>query len=533
MCSMSAYAITQRNIVRVGISNQGFSTYEHTSMKFLSFNNILVTDMTSEKTLSLGKNDSLTIEVKNGLLSAHCGLKSIDNLKGPLVLSSDTDIGIPELNRKGTPARYGGQFEIILTKNSKFNVVNVVSMQEYLKGVVPNEMPVSFGLEALKAQAIAARNYANRDVNSNNNYDVVDSVASQVYYGVNSHNTLSDTAINETNGLYALYEREPIVALYFSTGSGITESWENVFGSYNPKIASVLPYLVSVYDDKDFKKIKSENDFKKFFKEAPESFDMKSPKYRWNVIFTQDELDNILPKNLLSLSKSNLVEPKFDDVNKFGSLKEIKVLNRGGSGKILLVEIETNKGCWKIKKELAIRRLFAKNGKMLDSANFYVEKTKKKSDKLTVFESDDEGKAQYEFYGAGFGHGVGMSQYGAGFMASKGHNYIDILKHYYTNITIGTIPIAVGGSGSGEKINFYHDKKFKVYLKIDNSRKIKNLDFYINDDEFRPDLSLFSAKTLLFDVTEFLKSGNNTIFIKPLSGRDFEKTITAWIEVVE
>ena len=533
ICCFNALGIQQRNIVRVGISNQNFSTYEHSSITFTSFGNLLITDMTSEKNMSLNSGSNVTISIENGLLSAKSGLKSIDKIKGPLVLSSDTDIGIVGLNRRGTPALYSGQFEIKITKNLKFNVVNVLSMQEYLKGVVPNEMPVSFGLEALKAQAVAARNYANRDVNPNPNYDVVDSVASQVYYGVNSHKPLSDKAINETNGLYAMYENNPIVALYFSTGSGITESFENVFGGNNPKLPNTLPYLVSVYDDSSFKKINSEDEFKKFFKDKPESHDIKSPKYRWEVSFSEDDLNTILPNNLINLSKSGLVEPKFTDTDKFGNIEEIKVLKRGESGKALLLEIKTNKGSWNVKKELGIRRLFSNNGKILNSANFVVEKGKKKTDKLIIFESDDPEKKYYTFYGAGYGHGVGMSQYGAGHMASKGHSFIDILKHYYTDITIGTIPVTVGSSGVGAKINFYHEKKYKVYLKIDNSKRIKELNFFINEDEFRPSLSMFSAKILFFDITDFLKKGDNVIDIKPLSNKDLEKTISAWIEVVE
>ncbi|MBE7706291.1 MAG: SpoIID/LytB domain-containing protein [Cyanobacteria bacterium SIG30] len=530
----NVYAIEAKNIVRVGISNQNFSTFEHERINFVSNGNILLSDMTSEEKLEVKSGENLVVESHFGLLNAKSQTKEIKNLRGPLVITSDEKIGIVDLNRKGTPAFYSGQFEIISTNNKKFNLVNVLPMQEYLKGVVPNEMPKTFGLEALKAQAIAARNYVNRDVNSNKNYDVVDSTASQVYYGVNSHNELSNQAVDETNGIYALYEREPIIALYFSTGSGITESWENVFGGINPKISAQLPYLTSVYDNDDYKKIDNEQEAYKFFSSTPESNDINSPKYRWVEVFSEDELPQILETNLKLLSKSSLVEPVFGINDEIGVIEDIKVLKRGESGKALLLEIKTDKGSWKVKKELSIRRLFRRNGRILNSANFCIEKEKEKSEKLAIFDSASKPKKYvYKFIGAGFGHSVGMSQYGAAYMASKGASYIEILKHYYTDIAIGTIPVKITGYGLETKLNFFHDKKYKVNLKLDNTDRISNFDFYVNDNEFRSELGHFSAKTLFFDITEYLVPGDNTITFKALSGKDVGKNVNVWIEVVE
>ena len=140
-----------------------------------------------------------------------------------MLISSNSSIGIADLNRKGTPARYLGMMEIRTSKsNNGFNIINVISLENYLRGVVPNEMPVTFGIEALKAQSVAARNYATNAAISPN-YDVVDSTASQVYYGLNSYKEITDNAVRQTRGIYALYNNKPITALYFSTSAGITD----------------------------------------------------------------------------------------------------------------------------------------------------------------------------------------------------------------------------------------------------------------------------------------------------------------------
>ena len=124
---------------------------------------------------------------------------------------------------------YHGAFEVVQHPDRKgFYLVNLVETQEYLKGVVPNEMPVRFGLEALKAQAVAARNYVlTPRTQAYKEFNVVDSVASQVYYGVNTEDDLATRAVMETDGIVALHNNEPILALYSSTAGGYTESYSN------------------------------------------------------------------------------------------------------------------------------------------------------------------------------------------------------------------------------------------------------------------------------------------------------------------
>ena len=465
--------VGEKTTVRVGISNNSFSTYEYMNASFVPNGNISIIDMTTGEKFDASPYSNIDARIANGVFYINLDGKNIlKEAKGPIVLSGDGKIGIKNLKRKGTPAYYNGIIELKQIKENKFNIINVLSMQDYLKGVVPNEMPVSFGLNALKAQAIAARDYANRENTAYKNYDVCDSTACQVYYGANSETSISNKAVDETLGIYALYDNDIILTLYSSTASGITESYINTYGNGTVN----KPYLVSVQDNKDLKELRSEKDLEEYFKEKVPSFDMNSPRYRWEKKFDRFELEEILAKTLLEQSKAGAVFPKYTGEKEFYGLEDIKVLKRGDSYKALEIEIKSLSGNYIVSKELPIRRLFKQNGSFLPSANFIVEKEtdKKIEDEIKeeikkeekednaifkmketknegVIEEEDHKKVYrtkfgkllpttFTIYGAGFGHGVGMSQYGAGYLSSYGVSFQNILKHYYKGIYLGTIP---------------------------------------------------------------------------------------------
>ncbi|HEY3131276.1 MAG TPA: SpoIID/LytB domain-containing protein [Acidobacteriota bacterium] len=139
---------------------------------------------------------------------------------------------------------YRGWFEVFVNRRGNLTLVNVVALEDYLKGVVPNELsPYLFPqIEALKAQSVAARTYAvrNRGQNKSDGFDLFSTIRSQVYGGVESERELSSQAVAETEGLIAVYNDEPIEALYCSTCGGHTEDSSNVFSSKN------VPYLKGV-----------------------------------------------------------------------------------------------------------------------------------------------------------------------------------------------------------------------------------------------------------------------------------------------
>ena len=469
-------------------------------------------------------------------------------LFGPLLLSSNSDLEIVELNRKGMPAKYKGMIEIRgINKENLFNVINVIDMQNYLRGVVPNEMPVSFGLEALKAQAIAARNYAT-NAQINPNYDVVDSTASQVYYGVNSYKDIADYAVYETNGIYALYQNRPISALYFSTSAGITDDWDDIFGDGN--VSNKHPYLKSRVDFENQKRIKTEDDVIEFLSKKDNGLDINSPKFRWEVEFDRIELEEILHTTLQQQSKAGLVQPKYDGDIKLYGLKEIKPIKRTQSGKIIELEINAKSGVYKIKKELGIRRVLKKNNSMLPSSVFYVETSgnEKLNDdenndqtveeegiiRLFDFSSHEKYPQKFKFIGGGFGHGVGMSQFGAYNLAKAGKKYPEILNHYYTDIKFSTMPKVVSYNefNYAQKVEFYYDSKIfkEVWLYIDNPRNASEFPFRINEYEFLETRTVSPRASIKIDIKQYLKNGVNFVEFAPLSRENRNRDIEYRVE---
>jgi len=139
---------------------------------------------------------------------------------------------------------YRGIVEVFGNVRNTLNFVNELPLEDYLLGVVPNELsPSTFGqLEALKAQAIAARTYIVKNMGQSRNegYDICDTDACQVYQGAGSEDPLSSRAVIETLGIVATYNGQPINAFYSSTCGGRTESSENIFGEKFPYLVSVM-----------------------------------------------------------------------------------------------------------------------------------------------------------------------------------------------------------------------------------------------------------------------------------------------------
>ncbi len=567
-------AAEEKRVVRVAISNQNFSNYDFNCVKISSIDAIKIIDMSKKFQFDpIEKGKIVEIKKENGFYKILIDDNVLyQDLSAPLLFSSNSDLEIVELNRKGTPARYKGMIEISDSKTpDKFNIINVIDIQNYLRGVVSNEMPISFGLEALKAQSVAARNYV-QNASTSPKYDVVDSTQSQVYYGANSYRDISDEAVNKTQGIYAIYNEKPISALYFSTSPGITDDWDDVFSNGQNK--GLHPYLKSKCDLSN-KPLKTENDVREFYSKTDNGLDTKSPKFRWKVEFSQEELVNILNKTLLEQSKARLVFPSFNEGDEIQGIKEFKPIKRTQSGKISELEIVTNKGSYKITSQLGIRRVLKKNGAMLNSTNFYVEPSKetiklpekekgkekvtfvekgekvvlkdkipeakenyieksvekeKEREKITFFDFDSEKYPKsFTIIGGGFGHNVGMSQYGAYKLSSMGKKYPEILKYYYYGIKLATIPkkVEYNDYNLWQKTEFYFDKEtYKdVYLFINNQKEASEFPFKINDTEFSDTKSIARERVLKINITQYLKQGLNSVSFAPLNKENKNKYI--------
>ena len=500
-------------LVRVGIGNQNFSSYVRESASIYGTGEFEIYNKNTYMT-TLDSNNQVNISMvgKIFVLTDIDG-NVINKVSGPIIFKTDFGfLGIKDLKRGGKDAVYRGRLELICAGEGKFYVVNSLDVEDYLKGVVPNEMPVHFGLEALKAQAVAARNYVlSPRVKANPNYDVVDSVASQVYYGANTEKDLSNQAVDETMGIVATYNWDLILALYSSTAGGYTESYENAFSDPKTKVfpADSKPYLKAVPDNDNFTPLNTEEEAEKFYTTKPKSFDVNSSYYRWEREWTQEELQSEIQNNIVAQSAAGFVHPVVQKGETIGKILRLEVLERGLSGKIMRLQIETDNGNYIAEKELVIRRLFTNKGKALPSANL-------------VFKQkfDDEGNLKtIKAYGGGYGHGVGMSQFGAGYMATSLHlPYEKILQHYYSGISLTTEPFIISSNSAQNKVTqTFFAKNGEGKLIVDNKYKVRYIDACINNVDEKIELDT-SQRINTINISKYLQKGINTItFYYPLS----------------
>lgn len=280
--------------------------------------------------------------------------------------------------------------------NGKLDAINSVDVEDYLRGVVPYEIGKldSSRIEALKAQAVAARTYAYKHFNSRESvgFDVYADTKDQVYKGLESATPLTDAAVKATAGVVMTYGGEFIIAYYHSTCGGITETpatWNR----------ADLPYLKSVPDRRPNGKPWCD----------------ESSYTTWERRFAD--------KKIVKLFKANASEAKatFSSANgaDFKKIKSIKIKDKLKSGRIMTLRVETDKGHFDVLTDRT-RWLFKKAGTILPSSFFTVKK---------------EGR-EWVLTGTGFGHGVGMCQMGVRARAQAGQSYQEILSHYYQGITL-------------------------------------------------------------------------------------------------
>lgn len=336
--------------------------------------------------------------------------------------------------------RYYGGFEYRRTDENTLTVINVLPLEDYVKGVIPYEMSGSWPLEALKAQAICARTYAIVTTKhlSANGFDLSNGVDCQTYRGVGSYGShateTSNRAVEETAGQCLYYKNRPIEAVYSSSDGGATEDAENVWGT-------ATPYLIGKTD--------------------PYEANISIPNYNYSTTYTSDELTDILHQKGYSIGKiTDIYISQYTDA---GNVCEVtfvdthggKLYIQGGACKTIFYSSTYNKSIRSIRYQITggstadlyvndlDHSLTTVNGVTLISGSG------KKSycgdapylitaNGTTRLEREAEHTASDSFTisGKGSGHNVGMSQYGALAMAKSGMTSEDILHFYYTNVTI-------------------------------------------------------------------------------------------------
>lgn len=287
-------------------------------------------------------------------------------------------------------ACYNGEF-IVTANGNKLNAINVIDIEDYLRGVVPYEIGKldESKFEALKAQAVAARTYAYKHFGSRvaQGFDVYADTRDQVYKGLHSATALTDKAVRETDGVVMTYNGEFITAYYHSTCGGETEG-------------------VVTWGRPDHPYLKNKPDLR------PDGtpWCRESNYTEWTREFTEDELRDLFQINAKE-AKAN--------VPSFSSIKSMHIQDTLKSGRIHTLVIETNNGSFTAKAD-KIRWLFKRGGTILPSSFFRIHKNGN----------------EWILKGKGFGHGVGLCQMGARARAQAGQSYIQILTHYYPGITL-------------------------------------------------------------------------------------------------
>ncbi len=396
--------------IRVLVMDTGFHSIFHESvtLEFLSPGVIITGD--DEKTFDAG--DIVTF-------------RSGDTQPGEnrvVIRPSDEAAGIrvPTLSRDGKTPVYPGAMEI-KQEAEGLVLVNEVYLEEYLKRVVPSEMPPSYEKEALKAQAVCARTYAWRQIMANGykNYGahVDDSTKYQVYNNVDtSPNT--DTAVNETYGKLITYEGQVAEIYYFSTSCGHTTDG-TIWGADQAD----YPYLrgIAVKEGGGTMELTDNEAFAQYIKSRPEGFEADYGFYRWTTEITAKQLAK--------------------KVTGIGNITDVVMKERstGGIGKVLLVK--GSAGSKEILGEGQIRAVLGsadleirqQNGNVLTGWDSLP------SAFIAIEKKEGELEGAFLVWGGGYGHGVGMSQNGAQAMAKAGKSYKQILEMFYDGTEVAEI----------------------------------------------------------------------------------------------
>jgi stage II sporulation protein D len=323
----------------------------------------------------------------------------------PLYVKSAKDNVFLSLNGR----RYRGVIEFLPSSNGGLTVINELGLEEYLYGVLPNEMPPSWPMEALKAQAVASRSYAVYNIlkkAGKASFDVTGGTGDQVYSGYDGEHPRTNEAVDMTKGQVLTYKGKPILALYHSNSGGITENSGDAFGIQ-------LPYLKSVNDE----------------------FSLQAQNGTWVVKIPQTQVYDleIIEKSASGRVKKLLVRGIYGE--KVLSGTEIRNALQLKSN---LFEILADNVLYITANGKDVIPLYQLMGKTVVSSN----KEVVLSSSIVHIMSSQVSKefpvtgGCFEIRGKGNGHGVGLSQWGAKVMAENGYTFKEILLHYYTDVEL-------------------------------------------------------------------------------------------------
>lgn len=397
--------------VKLGISAQNMN-----ELKLSSDDGFEVRDMYSNLSLFQSFEKSIVLKLNGQNYDIY---DSLGNYLSSMATNKSMKIQSPssspiKINNK----RYRGYLTFD-TVDKQLAAINNVGLEEYLYGVVPREMPSTFSYEALKAQAVAARSYAVCSVtrNKDKSFDLYDTVSSQVYGGFDAERDNVRKAVDETRGQILLSEGKVVNATYSSSNGGYTADANDVWGAK-------YKYLISKED----------------------KYSINEPNYNWNFEINANDLINGLKKQGISINSINQIYVKENNNSK--RVKTVAIID--GAKEVL---VDNNKfknaiGANKFKSSMYTIEASGVSAAMQAPENdsdgevtvlfedgvaiFISSETSEKASPSPAISAD----AKIKIAGHGWGHGVGLSQWGANNMAKAGLKYDEILKFYYDGAEI-------------------------------------------------------------------------------------------------
>lgn len=321
--------------------------------------------------------------------------------------------------------QYRGYLEIRRYSNSDLTLINILDIEQYLYGVIPAEIEADAPLEAVKAQAVAARTFALKNLGKNNKwgFDLTDASSDQVYKGYDGERAYSNQAVDETKGKKMLYNGKPASVFYFASSGGMTANVKDVWGSE-------IPYLVSVPD--------------------PYESEIAS-RAVWEKTMTAEQIKKTL--FISNVEIGDILSVSAEEYTSSGRVNELRITGTEGSITYYGTDTRTlfglnsqkytvqSAGNVVVKAADGTMKTLALDGRSVVTASGPAILSSKNTTLAMVGSGNHISKVNvssdtYAFNGRGWGHGVGMSQEGAKGFARQGYTYDQILKHYFTGISV-------------------------------------------------------------------------------------------------
>jgi len=347
---------------------------------------------------------------------------------------------------------YSGELQFQTTPESHLLVVNRIDLEEYLESVVASEMSPRAPLSFLEAHAVVARSWVLaqlnrpslpvgerkpegvdrwewRDREDHDSFDLCADDHCQRYHGLKRKTTGTPAlAVGNTKGMILWCENSVVDARFSKCCGGISDIYETAWGNLSPPgLISILDTDVSPFPFRY--PLADKESVSQWIRSSPDVFcrvvdrslwERLSPNidrsttdfFRWQVAYSQEQLSSLIENN----TGAGL-----------GPIRSLRPIKRGPSGRIYLLEINGERDSVRIGKELLIRKILSDTH--LRSSAFLI----------TTDGREDDFPKRFTLDGAGWGHGVGLCQIGAGAMASKGYEWRAILAHYFPNSYLRTI----------------------------------------------------------------------------------------------